>query len=76
MIAAKVKFNGETIEVPPELRGAQPTEVLVIFQEEPLMVPGKGPHSIWDVIGKYPGTRSAEDIDAQVKADREEWGDR
>ncbi|HEV7301747.1 MAG TPA: hypothetical protein VGN72_20590 [Tepidisphaeraceae bacterium] len=75
MVAIKTKFNGESIEVPAELRGAKPTEVVVVF-EEPATVQGKGGHSIWDVVARSTGTRTAEDIDAQVRAERAEWGDR
>ncbi len=73
MVALKTKFDGEKIEVPIELRGAAPVEVIVIYPSNALP---ERTHSIWDAIGKAPVKRSAEDIDAQVKALRDEWGDR
>jgi hypothetical protein len=35
-------------------------------------------HSSWDAVGKLPPEqqRSAEDIDAQIREERESWGDR
>jgi hypothetical protein len=75
MIAVKTTFDGNMIHVPDELRGAKPAEVLVVFEEEAL-VAGKGSHSIWDVVGKYQGNRTAGDIDAQVRQEHESWGDR
>lgn len=32
--------------------------------------------SIFDLFGKAPQLRSAEDIDAQVRAEKEAWGER
>ncbi len=34
------------------------------------------PPSIFDLFGKAPRLRSAEDIDAQVREEREAWGER
>ena len=37
--------------------------------------PATQPQSIFDLFGKAPILRSAEDIEAQVRAEREAWGD-
>lgn len=38
----------------------------------------KPQHSVWDAVGKLPieQQRTAEDIDAQIREERESWGDR
>jgi hypothetical protein len=72
MVAIRTRFDGEKIEVPPELRGAAPGEVIVIFT--PLPTPTT--HSIWDVVGKCPSPRSAEEIDRTIAEERDAWNDR
>jgi hypothetical protein len=37
--------------------------------------PAGQPQSIFDLFGKAPVLRSAEDIEAQVREEREAWGD-
>jgi hypothetical protein len=79
MSVYQTKFDGKEIAVPPELQGKPPCVVT-------LLVPGgkegvffdesrKGTHSIWDVVARAKGTRSAEDIDAGLRADRDGWDD-
>lgn len=38
----------------------------------------KPSHSFWDAVGKLPPEkqRTAEDIDAQIREERDSWGDR
>jgi hypothetical protein len=76
MVALRTTFDGERIAVPPELKGAAPGEVLVVYLDkatppEPLLRP-----SIWDSVGKAPQQRSAEQIISAVRADRDSWGER
>jgi hypothetical protein len=71
MVAIRTRFDGQTIEVPAELRGSRPGEVIVIFE------PGvKQAHSLWDVIGKSKAPRSAAELDAQIREERESWPER
>jgi hypothetical protein len=74
MVAIKTRFDGETIITPAEIRGAPPGEVIIIVQEA--TGAGQRRTSIFDFIGKAANPRSAEDIDAQVRQERESWGDR
>jgi hypothetical protein len=72
MVAVRTRFDGEKIEVPDELRGSAPGEVIVIFT--PQFVQGN--HSIWDVIGKSPTPRSAAELDRAIAEERDSWNDR
>jgi hypothetical protein len=71
MVAIRTRFDGEKIEVPPELRGSAPGEVIVIFT--PSITPGN--HSIWDVVGKSPAPRSAAELDQTIAEERDAWND-
>lgn len=50
---------------------------LIVIPEQPAPASAPG-HSFWDAVGKLPPERqrSAEDIDAQVREERESWDDR
>jgi hypothetical protein len=72
MVAIRTKFDGEKIEVPAELRGVGPGDVIVIFNDAGV----KSEHSIWDVVGKSPRPRSAEELDAELREERDSWNDR
>jgi hypothetical protein len=74
MVAIKTRFDGEKIITPAEIRGAPPGEVIVIVQEATGM-PQHRP-SVFDFIGKAANPRTAEDIDAQIRQERESWDDR
>jgi hypothetical protein len=84
MVAWRSKFDGEKIETPPELRGAAPGEVLIIYPTNEgsagevgaPVVGGENRPSIWDVFGKAAAQRSAAEINASVRADRDSWGQR
>jgi len=78
MVAIKTRFDGERIITPAEIRGAPPGEVIIIVQEATGSATGAAQHrpSVFDFIGKAAHPRSAEDIDAQVRHERESWGDR
>lgn len=51
---------------------------LIVVPEQPAMPDAPKRPSIWDAIGKLPveQQRSAEDIDAQIREERDSWGDR
>ena len=78
MVALRARFDGQRIEVPAELRGVAPGEVLIVYlaDEKQRESAQAGRPSIWDAIGKGENGRSAADIHAQVRADRDSWGDR
>lgn len=73
MVAVKAKFDGSNIEVPPELRQAGPSEVLIVFQEPAGERPTEPRRSAWEVFGKAGVQRSAEEINRQVREERDEW---
>jgi hypothetical protein len=75
MVAVKAHFDGKQIVLHEELQGVAPQEVLVVLGD---LRPPKGQPkpSIFDVIGKAPVKRTAEDIDRQIREERESWGDR
>jgi hypothetical protein len=75
MVAIKAKYDGSKIEVPPQLRQSGPGEVLIVFDDKANRPQGPRP-SIWDVFGKVPTGRTAEEINAQVRADRDAWDER
>ncbi|MDB5294391.1 MAG: hypothetical protein JWO31_374 [Phycisphaerales bacterium] len=78
MVALKTRFDGQQIVLPPELRGSAPREVVIVV-ENPLAeapAPADPRPSIWDVVGKALRLRTAEDIDRQIREERESWGDR
>ena len=73
MIVLKTRFDGEKIITPTELAGRPPREVVVVYEEP---VGGSGAPSLLDFAGKAPVLRTAEDIDRQIRDEREYWGDR
>jgi hypothetical protein len=78
MVALKTHFDGERIVTPPELLGATPQDVVIVFED---VAPADAPMadqrpSIFDSVGKAPVLRTAEDIDARIREERESWGDR
>jgi hypothetical protein len=72
MVAIRTQFDGEKIEVPAELRGAAPGEVIVIFTP----TRPAGTHSIWDVVGRSQSPRTAEELDRAIAEERDAWQDR
>ncbi|HYE19671.1 MAG TPA: hypothetical protein VEA69_14565 [Tepidisphaeraceae bacterium] len=80
MVAIKAHFDGSKIQLPPELRHAQPGEVMIVV---PDAMVNQAPStqesaqtvkpSIWDAFGKAPVQRTREDIERQLNADRDEW---
>ena len=72
MIVAKTRFDGRQIALPPELHNAMPGDVVVVY-EEAREASGA---SIWDVVGKAERPRTAADIDAQIRVERDSWDDR
>jgi hypothetical protein len=73
MVAVKAHFDGKQIHLPEKLRGAPPGEVVIVFDDRPTPAGGS---SVWNLLGAAEKKRSAADIDAQVRAEREAWGDR
>lgn len=73
MVAVKAHFDGKQIHLPEKLRGAPPGEVVVVFDDRPAPASGS---SVWDLFGAAEKKRSAADIDAEARAEREAWGDR
>ncbi len=77
MVAIRTQFDGTTILVPAELKAAGPGEVIVLVAEKEAVGNGSSQkHSIWDVIARANGSRAAEDIDRQVKEERDSWDNR
>lgn len=70
MVAVKTRFDGERIEVPSELKGAPPVDVILLFD-----VTAKGTHSFWDFVGKHPNPKPDREIDEILKRERGSWGD-
>jgi hypothetical protein len=71
MMAIKSKFDGRRIEVPSELIGAQAGEVVIVYSSPP---PNKAQRpSIWTYFGKASRLRTADDIDEQVRQERQSW---
>ncbi len=68
LIAIPVNFDGETIDVPQELRARGPGEVLLLVGE-----PNKARHSWRDVIGKLKNPRSEKEMDLWLDELRNEW---
>ena len=64
-----VKFDGESIVIPPELREAGPQSVKIIFDPLPL---AKKPNLL-DIVGKAPRFRSDEELDEALRREREAW---
>jgi hypothetical protein len=50
-------------------------ETLVVMLRERAAKPTTPPPSIFDLFGKAPKLRSAEDIAAQVREERDAWGE-
>ena len=72
MVAIRTRFDGERIEVPAEMRGAVPGDVIVIFTPPATA----GEHSFWDVIGKSSAPKTAAELDAAMVEERDAWNDR
>jgi hypothetical protein len=77
MVSVIAKFDGEKIELPEQLRGAAPGDVLIVYPASERGTPSV-PHtqSIWDVFGKAPTPRTREDIQSQVRSERDSWDER
>jgi len=74
MITAKSRFDGHKIEVPSELQGKEPADVVVIYDDSKKGINGaSGPGSIWDHFGKAGVKRTADDIDRQLREERGAW---
>lgn len=70
MVAVKTRFDGEKIEVPSELRGKPPAEVIVLFDASATRA-----GSFWDFVGKHPHPKTDQEIDEMLERERNSWGD-
>jgi hypothetical protein len=64
-----VKFDGESIIIPPELRAAGPQDVKITF----VTPPTQDKRDMLDIVGKAPRFRSDEELDAALRREREAW---
>ena len=73
MLAIRAKFDSQKIELPAELRGAAPGDVLIVYAANEPTPASASTHipSIWDVFGKAPRQRTADDINTQIRSDRD-----
>ncbi len=77
MVAIRTKFDGKTIQTPAELKDGQAGEVIVVVDDTMLNRQSTLPRpSIWDVIAKADGNRTAEDINCQIAEERDGWDGR
>jgi hypothetical protein len=69
MLSAKQFISNEPM---PDVE--DPAELIVYAKDAPKpILPGK---SMFEFFGKAPQLRSAEDIDAQIREERDAWGER
>jgi hypothetical protein len=76
MLAMKTRFDGQKILLPDELRGTPAREVVIVFEEDVVQESMPNRPSFFDLAGKAPTLRTAEDIDRQMREERDSWGDR
>ncbi len=70
MSVIHAKFDGMKLETPPELLNADPQTVKIVFVPHPRV---KGQHRLVDVVGRNPNPRSDEELDADLRREREAW---
>ena len=75
MVALKTRFDGEKIILPAELLGAPPGDVIIVVNRSGADANSPRP-SVFDAIGRASRQRSAEEIDAQMAREREDWDER
>lgn len=78
MRAIPTIFDGEKILVPDELKGLKArSKILLIVDTSPSddAYPNKGTHKWQDVVGRYSSGRTGAEIDAELRAMRDEWDD-
>jgi hypothetical protein len=66
-----VKFDGDSIAIPPELRAAGPQEIKITFDPQPTNP--KKTRNLLDIVGKAPRFRSDEELDQALRREREAW---
>jgi hypothetical protein len=67
-------FSNKTFVPTDPLPEAEGPAELIVHVQEPLADEGDDT-SLFDLFGKAPQLRSAEDIDAQLQAERDSWDD-
>ena len=75
MVSIIAKFDGEKIELPEELRGAAPGNVLIVYPaiDQLVSTPSGTKPSFRDFFGKARTNRTAEEINAQIRQERDSW---
>jgi hypothetical protein len=69
-------YSGRTFVPDGPLPDAVGRAELIVVPEENAAPTGQAKHSAFDLFGKAPVLRSREDIDAQIREERDSWGDR
>jgi len=76
MIAIRAKITDGQIVTPPEVRASTAKEVIIVMEDtSPPVVSKTEFGSIFDVIGKHPNPKSAAELDARLKEERDSWSD-
>jgi hypothetical protein len=78
MVSVIAKFDGQKIEIPEELRGAAPSDVLIVYpaKNQTETAQAQTTRSFRDFFGKGGTNRTAEEINAQVREERDSWDER
>jgi hypothetical protein len=64
------------IAVPPELCGAAPGDILIVYPADERPICPTSRSSVWDAFGKAAHRRSTSEINAQIRTDRDSWDSR
>jgi hypothetical protein len=76
MVALTAKFDGKVIELPTQLLGAAPGDVLIVYPAPPNgMTTAKATStaSIWDFVGKASNHQTAEQLLSRIQTERDSW---
>lgn len=73
-IVVRGNYVGQTFVPDEPLPLVEGPAELIVFPREKTEPPSQSP-SIFDLFGKAPRLRSAADIEAQVRDEREAWGE-
>ena len=72
-IVVRGRFNGQQFVPSEPLPAVEGNAELIVY---PAPQANAGKPSIFDLFGKASKLRSAEEIDAQIREEREAWGER
>jgi len=70
MSVIHANFDGSKLETPAALLQADPQQVKIVFVPRGQT---KGTHRLVDVMGRLPNPRSDEELDAELRREREAW---